>query len=49
MCRISRGNLAISDAVIGPVSGQQDMALVRRRDEALSGLRREVLEQIFVA
>ena len=49
MCRISRGNLAIFDAVIGPVSRQQNMALVGGRDEALAGLRREVLEQVRVA
>src|ERR1041385_8016973 len=49
MCRISRGNLAIFDAVIRTVLREQNMALVRGRDEALSGHRCEVLEQVLVA
>src|SRR5688500_8650222 len=49
MYRISRGNLATLNAVISPVSSEQDMGLVRRRNEHLAGLRREVLEQVRVA
>src|SRR5678816_923067 len=49
MCRISRGNLALLDTVIRPVSTQQDMALVRGRDEHLTGLHCEVLEQVRIA
>src|SRR5688572_33297628 len=49
MCRISRGNLAIFDAVIRTVSGQQNMSFVRGRDEHLPGLQCEVLEQVRVA
>ena len=49
MCRISRGNLAISDAVIGPVSGEQNVASVGRRDEALTGLRARCSNRYCVA
>jgi len=43
------GNSSVLDAVVGPISVQQDMARRGRRDEALTGEAREVLEQEFVA
>src|ERR1044071_6312356 len=49
MWRISRGNLAILDAVIRTVPGQQNVALVRSSYEHLAGQQSEVLEQVRVA
>ena len=45
----SLDNPAVLDPIVGAISMQQNVARVGRRDEALAGESREVLEQEFVA